>query len=113
MPTGVEQSDPPIALEVTATVTVLPPAAVAPVADFTSDVTSGTEPLTVSFTDQSTGTAPLAYEWDFDSDGTVDSTEQNPAYTYDAAGAYTVTLIGISRVLFGAVYCTGLMLSAT
>jgi PKD repeat protein len=65
---------------------------VPPVADFSADVTSGAVPLTVSFTDASTGTAPLTYAWDFDNDGTVDSTEQNPSYTYDTAGTYTVKL---------------------
>ncbi|AKB34208.1 Chitin binding protein [Methanosarcina siciliae HI350] len=62
-----------------------------PVAAFTADVTSGTAPLTVNFTDQSTG-SPTAWAWDFDNDGNVDSTEQNPSYTYNAAGNYTVNL---------------------
>ncbi|AKJ38402.1 PKD domain-containing protein [Methanosarcina barkeri] len=63
----------------------------APAANFTANVTSGTAPLTVQFTDASTGTIS-SYSWDFDNDGTVDSTEQNPIYTYDAAGNYTVNL---------------------
>ncbi|AAM07629.1 leucine-rich repeat protein [Methanosarcina acetivorans] len=62
-----------------------------PVAAFTADVTSGTAPLTVNFTDQSSGT-PTAWAWDFDNDGNVDSSEQNPGYTYNAAGNYTVNL---------------------
>ncbi|WP_226990689.1 PKD domain-containing protein [Methanosarcina acetivorans] len=62
-----------------------------PVAAFTADVTSGTAPLTVNFTDQSTG-SPTAWAWDFDNDGNVDSTEQNPSYTYNDAGSYTVNL---------------------
>ncbi len=49
-------------------------------------------PLTVQFTDQSTGTGPLTCAWDFDNDGSVDSTEQNPSHTYNAAGTYTVKL---------------------
>ncbi|AKB34206.1 Chitin binding protein [Methanosarcina siciliae HI350] len=61
------------------------------VAAFTADVTGGTTPLTVNFTDQSTG-SPTAWAWDFDNDGNVDSTEQNPSYTYNAAGNYTVNL---------------------
>ncbi|MFN3243181.1 MAG: beta strand repeat-containing protein [Planctomycetota bacterium] len=61
------------------------------VADFTTDVTSGAIPLTVQFTDASTG-VPTAWEWDFDNDGNVDSTEQNPSYTFATAGSYTVTL---------------------
>jgi len=63
----------------------------APVANFTANVTSGTAPLDVQFTDASTGTIS-SYAWDFDNDGTVDSTEQNPIYTYTAAGSYTVNL---------------------
>ncbi|AKB35374.1 cell surface protein [Methanosarcina siciliae C2J] len=64
---------------------------VEPVAAFTADVTSGTAPLTVNFTDQSTGTL-ASWAWDFDNDGNVDSTEQNPSYTYTAEGKYTVNL---------------------
>jgi len=62
-----------------------------PVAAFSADVTSGSAPLAVQFTDQSTG-SPTAWAWDFDNDSTVDSTAQNPSYTYDAAGTYTVKL---------------------
>ena len=32
------------------------------------------------------------WEWDFDNDGTVDSNDQNTAYTYNDAGWYTVKL---------------------
>jgi len=63
----------------------------APVANFTANVTSGTAPLDVQFTDASTGTIS-SYAWDFDNDGNVDSTEQNPVYTYTATGNYTVNL---------------------
>ncbi|WP_204245337.1 DUF3344 domain-containing protein [Methanosarcina horonobensis] len=62
-----------------------------PVADFLASVTSGTAPLEVQFTDASTGTVS-SYAWDFDNDGTVDSTQQNPLYTYGAAGTYSVNL---------------------
>ena len=62
-----------------------------PVAAFSADVTSGPAPLTVQFTDESTGN-PTAWAWDFDNDGTADSTAQNPSYTYEAAGTYTVKL---------------------
>ena len=34
----------------------------------------------------------FCYAWDFDNDGTVDSTKQNPVYTYNATGNYTVNL---------------------
>nr|WP_319377584.1 PKD domain-containing protein [uncultured Methanoregula sp.] len=66
-------------------------AAVAPVASFTSSVTTGHAPLTVHFTDTSTN-APTTWAWDFNNDGTTDSTEQNPAYTYSTVGMYTVSL---------------------
>ncbi|RLA92170.1 MAG: hypothetical protein DRG69_09220, partial [Deltaproteobacteria bacterium] len=61
------------------------------VANFTADQTNvpiGTE---IQFTDQSTGT-PTSWEWDFDNDGTIDSTDENPVYTYTSAGTYTVSL---------------------
>jgi len=64
-----------------------------PTADFTATPTSGTAPLTVNFTNNSTGyDQPLTYEWDFDNNGTIDSTAQNPSYTYNTAGTYTVKL---------------------
>lgn len=70
--------------------TVIVPS-VAPTAAFSSDVQSGTGPVTVHFTDQSTG-SPTSWAWDFDNNGTVDSTVQNPTYTYTSAGSYTVRL---------------------
>ena len=69
-------------------VSVLPDS---PVADFSVDVTSGSVPLTVQFTDLTTN-KPVSWAWDFESDGIIDSHEQNPSWTYDAAGNYTVTL---------------------
>ncbi|AFD00398.1 PKD repeat-containing protein [Methanocella conradii HZ254] len=63
---------------------------VMPVADFMANTTIGTVPLTVQFTDQST--AATSWAWDFDNDGTIDSTEQNPIYTYNNPGTYTVSL---------------------
>jgi len=64
----------------------------APVADFSADPVSGDVPLTVQFTDLSTGDGISEWAWDFDDDGTIDSTEQNPSFTYSAAGTYTVSL---------------------
>lgn len=64
---------------------------VAPTASFTALPTSGQAPLQVAFTDTSTG-APTAWAWDFDGDAVVDSTAQNPSFTYQTAGTYTVTL---------------------
>ncbi len=60
-----------------------------PVADFSGSPTSGDAPLTVSFTDLSTNN-PDTWSWDFGDGGT--STTQNPSYTYNSAGTYTVTL---------------------
>ena len=62
---------------------------VLPVAAFTGAPTSGTVPLTVTFTDQSTG-SPTSWSWTFGDGGT--SAAQNPVYTYNTTGAYTVTL---------------------
>ncbi|WP_011308637.1 PKD domain-containing protein [Methanosarcina barkeri] len=63
----------------------------APVANFTANRTSGKASLDVQFTDASIGNIS-SYSWDFNNDGTVDSTEQNPVYTYAVAGIYTVNL---------------------
>lgn len=60
-------------------------------ADFTADITTGGAPLTVNFTNLSTG-SPDNFEWDFNNDGWIDSTEENPSYTYNVNGIYTVTL---------------------
>ena len=59
-----------------------------PVANFSSDVTSGYVPLKVRFTDQSENAE--AWNWDFE-DGN-NSTERNPVHTYSSAGNYTVNL---------------------
>ena len=67
------------------------PTAVLPVADFTANTTSGNAPLTVQFSDLSSGTIST-YAWDFDNNGIVDSTLQNPEYTYATAGTYSVNL---------------------
>ena len=48
-------------------------------------------PATISFQNTSTGSGTLSYQWNF-GDGNT-STAINPAHTYNAAGAYTVTLI--------------------
>lgn len=59
-----------------------------PVANFSSNITSGFVPLSVQFTDLSTNAT--SWNWDF-GDGT-NSTEQNPMHTYSAIGNYTVNL---------------------
>ena len=62
--------------------------------DFTADVTVGNAPLTVQFTDLSISQPDpiVSWEWDFDNDGTVDATDQNPAWVYNNFGIFTVKL---------------------
>ncbi|RKY14926.1 MAG: hypothetical protein DRP63_07705, partial [Planctomycetota bacterium] len=60
-------------------------------ADFDANPTSGTAPLTVNFSNKSTGVV-TQWQWDFDNNGTVDSTDQNPSWTYNSSGWYTVKL---------------------
>ena len=62
---------------------------VAPTAAFSGAPTSGTFPLTVVFSDQSAG-APTSWSWTFGDGGS--STQQDPSYTYTAAGTYDVSL---------------------
>jgi len=61
-------------------------------ADFIAEPLSGGAPLIVQFTDTSTYTAE-SWEWDFNNDGSIDSTEQNPVFTYNEPGIYTVMLV--------------------
>ena len=60
-----------------------------PVASFTGSPRNGSIPLSVQFTDQSTN-IPTIWFWTF-GDGD-NSTVQNPAHTYSAAGVYAVNL---------------------
>jgi parallel beta-helix repeat protein len=68
-----------------------------PLAEFSADKTSasgytGDTDLTVQFADESTGEV-TAWAWDFDNNGSVDSTAQNPSYTYSGfTGKKTVKL---------------------
>ncbi|HET6255632.1 MAG TPA: PKD domain-containing protein [Puia sp.] len=62
----------------------------APVAQFTSNVTSGCAPLGIKFTDQSTNN-PTSWEWSFGNGQT--SSQQNPTVVYTQPGTYTITLI--------------------
>ena len=61
------------------------------IADFTADPLSGLAPLDVSFTSTSTGNI-TSWEWDFDDDEITDSIEENPSYTYEYPGNYSVAL---------------------
>ncbi len=67
---------------------VSPPACTA---DFIAEPTVCHGTTQVQFTDLSTGDV-TGWAWDFNSDGDIDSTAQDPAYTYSQNGLYTVTL---------------------
>nr|WP_330217428.1 PKD domain-containing protein [Methanosphaerula palustris] len=71
-----------------------------PVANFTTNATSGQTPFSVQFTDQSTSGAD-GYQWQF-GDGAT-STEQNPVHTYTTSGSYTVMLT-VSEPNYGSVF---------
>ncbi len=60
-------------------------------AEFEADVTSGEVPLMVQFTDLSLG-ENISWSWDFNDDGTIDSDQQNPIWTYQYVGVYSVSL---------------------
>lgn len=62
-----------------------------PSASFSATPLTGSAPLLVQFTDRSTN-MPTIWAWDFNNDGIIDSTAQNPSYTYTSAGIYTVKL---------------------
>ena len=63
---------------------------VLPVANFSSNVTTGVAPLSVQFTDKSLNAANVS--WDFENDGLVDSRSRNPIHLYGVPGNYTVNL---------------------
>ena len=75
----------------TSTITVYAPSQpVPPIADFSTDITSGYAPLSVQFTDLSQNAA--SWSWDFDNDGTPDSDLQNPVHVYEVPNSYTVNM---------------------
>lgn len=59
--------------------------------DFMAESTEVTGVQDIQFIDLSQGKV-TSWAWDFDSDGVIDSTEQNPIYSYSRNGDYTVTL---------------------
>ena len=62
---------------------------------FSASPTEGLKPLTVNFSDTSVmanGGAIASWSWDFNNDGIIDSTLQNPTFTYTNTGKYTVSL---------------------
>ena len=62
-----------------------------PIADFKANQYVGDYPLDVVFNNLSNGDI-WNYEWDFNNDGIVDSNDENPQFTYNMAGYYTVKL---------------------
>lgn len=77
-----------------AKVVVMQKISVLPVANFTSNVTSGNVPLSVQFTDLSEN----ATEWYWDFGDGNNSDQQNPTHTYAVPGVYTVNLT-VSNVI--------------
>lgn len=71
---------------------VNPPAPIAPVANFSANITEGFAPLSVQFNDSSEYATSV--NWNF-GDGN-NSTEQNPVHTYFTKGNYTVNLTAIN-----------------
>jgi len=61
--------------------------------DFEGSPRTGNIPLTVQFTDTSVGVNSTSWQWDFQNDGIIDSTEQNPSFTYYTTGQTTVRLV--------------------
>lgn len=73
-----------------------PPSGLFP--NFTATPTSGASPLSVQFTDATFSSDPggvVGWQWDFDGDSIIDSTVQNPSFTYTACGSYSVSLTAI------------------
>jgi len=61
--------------------------------DFEGEPRTGVIPLTVQFTDATVGYDVSSWQWDFNNDGIIDSTEQNPVFTYYSTGHTTVRLV--------------------
>lgn len=59
--------------------------------EFVANITQGVAPLSISFTDLSSP-AVDSWSWDFENDGTDDSNTQDPVFTYNFPGFYTVKL---------------------
>ena len=64
-------------------------------ANFTATPLSGNAALNVTFTDNTFTSDPngvQSWAWDFQNDGFIDSSLQNPSFTYVVPGTYTVVL---------------------
>jgi len=60
-------------------------------ANFSAFPLSGYSPLNVDYLDESLGNITI-WEWDFNNDGIIDSYVQNPIFTYNQPGIYSVAL---------------------
>ncbi|MCL1827294.1 MAG: PKD domain-containing protein, partial [Candidatus Cloacimonetes bacterium] len=63
-----------------------------PTVNFSATPLSGNAPLTVQFTDLSEGVIN-SWSWFFFGQGAVNSTQQNPSFTYTEPGTYSVRLV--------------------
>ena len=66
-----------------------------PVADFSTNVTSGYAPLAVQFTDLSQKATAIG--WDFNNDGVADVSSSPVVYVYTSPGTYTVNLLATNE----------------
>ncbi|GAA5116469.1 hypothetical protein GCM10023339_25180 [Alloalcanivorax gelatiniphagus] len=68
-----------------------------PSASATATPSSGVAPLSVQFSsagssDPDAGDSIVSYAWDFQNDGSIDSTQANPTFVYQANGVYDARL---------------------
>lgn len=61
-----------------------------PIVSFHGSAVIGAVPLNVTFSDSSIDAT--AWAWDFNNDGVIDSTQQNPVFSFSTPGTYTVSL---------------------
>lgn len=61
-------------------------------ADFSVGKTEVCVGTPITFTDNSWNATPTSWQWDFDNNTTIDATTQNPTYTYNTPGVYSVKL---------------------
>jgi len=61
-------------------------------ADFSANQTTVMVGESIQFNDLSVG-PPYSWSWDFDNDGVYDSYVQNPIWTYNLPGSYTISLL--------------------
>jgi PKD repeat protein len=79
---------------------------------FTENITSGDTPLPVQFTGYSGGDILInSWIWIF-GDGNV-SYSQNPLYSYETVGDYTVTMFGVNYSLGYAVFTKPTLINTT